>query len=189
MSERVVLLDDDGRAIGDADKQEVHHAETPLHLAFSCYVGDTDGRLLVTRRAWDKRTFPGVLTNTVCGHPAPGEDVRDAVRRRARQELGIELSDLRLLLPRFRYRAVADDGVVENEMCPVFTARTTDAVDADPTEVAEHEWVDWPAFRRSVLDGTRGVSVWCAEQVAALPEDLFAASERPDGTLPPAARP
>ena len=187
MTELVVLLDEQGNAVGEADKASVHHAETPLHLAFSCYALDSDGRLLVTRRALSKATFPGVWTNTCCGHPAPGEALADAVVRRVRQELGLSLTDVRLVLPGFRYRAVMDDGVVENEMCPVFVARSVGEVRADPAEVEDHRWEPWPEFRASVLAG-REVSSWCREQVAALPADLIGASARPSSELPPAAR-
>jgi isopentenyl-diphosphate delta-isomerase len=190
MSERVVLLDELGRAVGSADKASVHHAETPLHLAFSCYVLDADERLLVTRRAVGKPTFPGVWTNTCCGHPSPGEPLRDAVSRRVEQELGLTLGDLRLVLPQFRYRAVMDNGVVENELCPVYVAVLTGPtpdVRADPTEVEEHRWEPWPEFRESVLAG-RDVSVWCREQVAQLPADLAGAVGRPEHELPEAAR-
>ena len=186
--ESVVLLDESGRAVGTMAKSDVHHRDTPLHLAFSCYVFDAEGRVLVTRRALDKPTFPGVWTNSCCGHPAPGEEIRDAVRRRVGEELGLVLADLRLLLPRFRYRAVMDDGVTENEMCPVFVARTTDLVRADPDEVDDVGWEPWSAFRSGVLDGTRPVSSWCREQVQELPADPLGAAEAAYDGLPPAAR-
>ena len=185
--ESVVLLDESGRAVGTMAKSEVHHHDTPLHLAFSCYVFDAEGRMLVTRRALHKATFPGVWTNSCCGHPAPGEEIRDAVRRRVGEELGLALVDLRLLLPRFRYRAVMD-GVTENEMCPVFVARTTDPVRADPEEVDEVAWEPWARFRTSVLDGTRPVSSWCREQVRELPADPLGADEAAYDGLPRAAR-
>ena len=128
----VVLLDDAGSPVGQAPKSVVHHDDTPLHLAFSCYVIDPAGRLLVTTRAASKPSFPGVVTNTVCGHPKPGEDLAEAVRRRARSELGVEVRSLRLVLPDFRYRAVMN-GLVEHELCPVFVGFVDDdALAADP---------------------------------------------------------
>lgn len=186
--ELVVLLDEDGSAVGTADKAGVHHADTPLHLAFSCYLFDGAGRVLVTQRALHKRTFPGVWTNSCCGHPGPGEALADAVRRRVEQELGTTVTDLRLVLPRFRYRA-EQDGVVENEMCPVFVGTAEGDVHPDPDEVGATRWEPWEEFRRGVLDGTRPVSVWCREQVAQLPADPAAAPAAAEGELPPAARP
>jgi isopentenyl-diphosphate delta-isomerase len=172
--ELVVLLAEDGTPIGTAPKAEVHHGDTPLHLAFSCYLFDRDDRLLLTRRAWEKKTWPGVWTNSACGHPAPAETVADAVARRVEQELGVVVSDLRLVLPSFRYRAVMEDGTVENEICPVYIARCDDpdALAPDADEVAEHEWTDWASFRDDVLHGRRDVSPWCVEQVEALPDPL-----------------
>ena len=87
--ELVVLLDEQGEAIGTTPKRGVHHADTPLHLAFSCYLFDDTGRLLMTRRALHKPTWPGAWTNSVCGHPAPGEPIEDAVRRRVLDEVGV----------------------------------------------------------------------------------------------------
>lgn len=183
-AEQVVLLDDAGSAIGTEDKATVHHTATPLHLAFSCYVFDGD-RLLLTRRATTKRTWPGVWTNTCCGHPAPGEHVVEAVRRRLLDELGIVVTGIDLVLPRFRYRAVMDDGTVENEICPVFRASYAGQVTPDPSEVAEFAWIDW----RLVPD--RPVSPWCELQVA----ELAGLGDVPDSwpvgsseDLPPAAR-
>lgn len=189
--EQVVLLDEEGRAVGVADKERVHHADTPLHLAFSCYVFDSAGRLLVTRRALDKRTFPGAWTNTACGHPAPGEPLLTAVTRRVGEELAIVLQDLRIVLPRFRYQAVMADGTRENEMCPVLTAVTSDRPVADPTEVAATTWVPWEELSRAVVGGTREVSPWCREQVPQLvrlgADPLGWAAASADA-LPPAAQ-
>lgn len=191
-TEEVVLLDESGHAIGSAEKAATHHAETPLHLAFSCYVFDPEERLLVTRRALDKPTFPGVWTNSFCGHPGPGEDLTGAVARRGEQELGLVLDDLRLALPAFRYQATMPNGVRENELCPVFVAVTDAEPTLDPSEVADAEWVPWRTFRDEVLAGTWEVSVWCARQVVELahrelPEGGFRIASRAD--LPPAARP
>ena len=189
--ELVVLLDEQGNASGTAPKAAVHHDQTPLHLAFSCYVFDEAGRLLITQRALHKPTFPGVWTNSVCGHPAPDEDLVEAVSRRAGQELGLTLHDVRLVLPGFRYRATMPNGVQENELCPVFTAVAAGEVTPDPAEVAAAEWVPWAPFRDQVLAGEREVSVWCALQVAELatrettPGSFAAAAP---GDLPPAAR-
>ncbi|WP_286175935.1 isopentenyl-diphosphate Delta-isomerase [Arthrobacter sp. NEB 688] len=187
----VVLVDDAGHPLGTARKAEVHHDATPLHLGFSCYVVDDEGRLLVTHRADDKPSFPGVETNSVCGHPRPGEPLEDAVRRRARDELGVELAEVRLVLPAFRYRARART-LGENELCPVLVARAAStAASPDPVEVGRVDWVPWQRFSSEVLAGTRPVSSWCAEQVpllAALGPHPLQWPTAPREQLPAAAR-
>jgi isopentenyl-diphosphate Delta-isomerase len=162
--EMIVLVDDEGRSIGSMPKRLVHHGETPLHRAFSAYLFDGEGRLLLTRRAEDKATFPGMWTNTVCGHPGPGEDDASAIVRRARDELGLDdVTDLRPALPGYRYRAEFR-GVVENEICPVYIGRFSGHPAPDPTEVGEWELLDWAAFRRR-QDAEGGAwSPWCREQ-------------------------
>lgn len=139
-AELVVLVDTDGNPVGTEEKSTVHTAHTPLHLAFSTHVFNPEGQILVTRRALGKLTWPGVWTNSFCGHPGPGESTPDAAVRRARRELGLALApeDLTLRLPDFRYRAVDASGIVENEICPVYTALT----DADPVPAAD-EVMDW----------------------------------------------
>src|SRR3954449_11770582 len=166
--ELVVLLDDDGRPIGSAPKADVHTTETPLHLAFSCHVRDHEGRLLVTRRALGKRTWPGVWTNSFCGHPGPGEDIGEAVARRGRQELGIELEALELALPDFRYRAVDASGIVEYEVCPVYLAQVRGPVSPDPDEVMDWQWVDADRLTQAVESAGWAFSPWLALQLPAL---------------------
>jgi len=171
--ELVVLLTEDGVPCGTAPKSEVHHRETPLHLAFSCWVLDESGRTLLTRRALGKRTWPGVWTNTFCGHPGPGEDIADAVVRRARDELGCSLDDVRLLLPDFRYRAVMDDGTVENEICPVYTARLATEPAPNPAEIDGMSWTPLAELTGLVAADPRGLSPWAQEQLPRLSSVLL----------------
>lgn len=141
--EEIVLLGPDGHAVGTAPKLTSHHEATPFHLAFSCYLLDEEGRVLITQRAHTKHTWPSVWTNSFCGHLAPRETLRDAVRRRACTELGLEAGDLTLVLPLFRYRAVMSNGIVENEQCPVVRARGSGRLRLNPAEVADAHWREW----------------------------------------------
>lgn len=164
--DEVVLLDEVGRPIGAADRMAVHTDATPLHLAFSTYLFNAAGQVLVTRRALSKRTWPGVWTNSACGHPKPGEDIKDAARRRIREEVGLHVGPLIPLLPQFRYRAVDASGVVENEICPVFAGFVGDEDPVvDPEEVAEWAWVDWVDLQRAIEATPNVYSPWAAMQV------------------------
>lgn len=167
----VVLVDEGGAEIGRALRSDVHTASTPLHLAFSCHIVDPEGRTLLTRRALTKRTWPGVWTNSVCGHPGPGESIEDAVRRHAADELGLDLVDLRCELPHFRYRATDASGVVENELCPVYTARSHAEPQPDPREVIEYTWIGPADLAAAVRACPPAFSPWLVLQVADL--DLY----------------
>jgi isopentenyl-diphosphate Delta-isomerase len=167
--ELVSLMAEDGTPIGIADKFELHGTETPLHLAFSCHVFNSAGAVLATRRALSKPTWPGVWTNSFCGHPAPDEAMEAAIARRASLELGITLDALECVLPDFRYRAVDASGVVENEICPVYRATTRDTVSPNSAEVAEFEWVDFGALRQSVAATPFAFSPWLVLQLRAWP--------------------
>ncbi|WP_432947298.1 isopentenyl-diphosphate Delta-isomerase [Kribbella sp. CA-253562] len=185
-TEKVVLLDDTGHAIGSQDKATVHHASTPLHLAFSSYVFDRHGRVLLTQRAHSKTTWPGVWTNSCCGHPLPDEPVQDAVRRRLADELGLVAERIDLVLPEFRYRAEMPAGIVENELCPVFRVDWDGEPQPDPAEVAAYEWVEW-----SEVAAWPGLSPWCLLQLDALAKLGPNPAEWPLGDpklLPPAAQ-
>jgi isopentenyl-diphosphate Delta-isomerase len=168
----VVLLDEDHRPVGQLPKSQVHHAETPLHRGFSCYVFDGSGRVLMTRRAITKRTWPGVWSNTCCGHPLPGEADIEAAARRLADELGLRLTRAEVILPDFRYRAVAPDGVVENEFCPVLVANAEGQPQPDPTEVLESHWARWPAVVSLAAATPWLISPWAALQIPLLAAHL-----------------
>src|SRR5258708_19743077 len=82
-TEEIVLLDASGRAIGTAPKIASHHRDTPYHLAFSSYLVDDSGLVLITQRAHHKAPFPSVWTNSCCGHPAPAETLTETVTTRS----------------------------------------------------------------------------------------------------------
>ena len=169
--ESVVLMSPTGEPIGQRLKSEVHDTETPLHLAFSLYLFDDEDQLLLTRRALGKRAWPGVWTNTCCGHPAPGEAMEDAVRRRVGEELGLVVGPLECVVPDFAYTATDASGVVENEICPVYRARTlhpgTDPL-PNPAEVMDWKWGAWDDVVRAVGATPFVFSPWSVLQVERL---------------------
>ncbi len=167
-AELVVLLDGNRQPCGTARKSAVHHASTPLHLAFSCWVVDGSGRTLLTRRAEVKRTWPGAWTNSFCGHPAPGESMAAAVHRRAHDELGAVVSEPLAVLPDFSYYAVMDDGTVENEVCPVYVATLLSEPAPNPGEVGDLQWVPFEGLESSLAETPSTYSPWMREQHAAL---------------------
>ncbi len=160
-----MLLDNLGNPRGAAPKSSVHTTETPFHLGFSVYVRDSLGRLLITRRALAKKTWPGVWTNSFCGHPAPGEELTHAVQRRADEELRLRLSHIRCVLPDFRYRAVDSSGIVEYELCPVFVAVADSEPVPVPEEVVTALWADPQDVVKAVRHTPFAFSPWMAEQL------------------------
>lgn len=163
--DHVVLVDDEDRPVGLAPRATVHDDATPLHRGFSCYVLREDGAVLVTRRALDKRTWPGVWTNSFCGHPRQDEDRADTLHRYARHELDLQIADVRCVLPDFRYRAVDASGTVENELCPVYVARAAGPVRPNPQEAMDHRWISPQELARWVETAPWSVSPWMAEQL------------------------
>lgn len=166
MDELVVLVSEQNRELGTAPKDSVHTQNTPLHRGFSLFLFNAKGELLLTKRSFKKKTFPGVWTNTVCGHPAPGESAVEAARRRLYEELGIknyELRDIKEVAP-YRYRFADTNGTVDNEICPILVAYS----DADPKpkkeEVEEWKWVKWDKFLEDLKKNPAIYSPWSREE-------------------------
>lgn len=180
--EHVVLLTEDGQPQGSHPKATVHHNNTPLHLAFSSYLFTPDHKLLLTRRALGKVAWPGVWTNTCCGHPGVDEAPVAAAGRRLGFELNVDAPSLTEVLPDFRYRAVDVSGIVENEICPVF-AGVVDEMDIvpNPDEVCDWGWVPWTVVVTMAAQAAPVLSPWSVLQVSELaknswhPDQLVAA--------------
>jgi geranylgeranyl diphosphate synthase, type I len=166
----VELVDEAGCVIGHAARTSVHHAQTPRHRAFSVYLSDEAGRVLLTRRALSKVTWPGVWSNSCCGHPRPGELDVTAIHRRVFQELGVEVRNVEAILPDFSYTATDPHGLVENESCPVYRAAIvdTDVLRPDPEEVMDYQWLSWPDLIAIVERAPGFLSPWAVAQVRSL---------------------
>lgn len=161
--ELVVLVDEKNNPVGTADKDTVHTRNTPLHRAFSLFLFNSKKQLLVTRRAETKKTFPGVWTNTVCGHVSPGETTTDAAKRRLREELGISGVDIKEVAP-YRYRFADKNGIVEHEICPILVGHTSVEPKPDHQEVADFKWMPWQEFLVEIQSTPDKYSPWCIEE-------------------------
>lgn len=173
MKELIVLVDEQGNEIGQAEKLTSHHANTPLHRAFSCYIFNDRGEFLVTQRALSKKVWPGVWTNSVCGHPAPGEDTVAAIQRRLKEELGMTAKDFEVVLPRYTYKTPPFNGVIEHEFCPVYAARFVSESQINPAEVEAIRWIAWQDFVREAESDTENkFSWWCKDQLKQIKDHL-----------------
>ncbi|MGP3591333.1 isopentenyl-diphosphate Delta-isomerase [Vagococcus sp. WN89Y] len=170
--EQIILVNEQGELIGTQEKYAAHTPHTPLHLAFSCWIFNQHGQLLMTRRALSKKAWPGVWTNSVCGHPQPGEATEEAIIRRCFFEIGARISAITPVLPDFRYRATDASGIVENEICPVYAARVHTEIQPNPDEVMETQWIELDDLFRALSAAPWAFSPWIVEEAAGASEQL-----------------
>jgi isopentenyl-diphosphate delta-isomerase len=131
------LVDDQGRTTGTAEKLSAHQPPGRLHRAFSVFLFDDEGRLLLQRRALGKYHSPGVWSNTCCGHPYPGESPFAAAARRTYEELGVSPALLREAGTVTYHHPDPDSGLVEREYNHLFVGLVRDAARPDPEEIGD----------------------------------------------------
>ncbi|WP_156722070.1 isopentenyl-diphosphate Delta-isomerase [Streptomyces apocyni] len=161
------LVDEDGNTIGTAEKLSAHQPPGQLHRAFSVFLFDERGRLLIQRRALGKYHSPGVWSNTCCGHPYPGEAPFAAAARRTYEELGVSPS-LLAEAGTVRYNHPdPESGLVEQEFNHLFVGMVQSPLRPDPDEVGEtafvtadelavrHDKGPFSAWFMTVLDSAR----------------------------------
>ena len=136
--EEIILVDREGRQTGTGEKMEVHR-KGELHRAFSIFVFNSKGELLLQRRAGNKYHSGGLWANTCCSHPRAGEKLEDAVHRRLKEEMGFDCSLKELFS--FIYRVDFGNGLTENEFDHVFFGRFDGKPDPDPEEVGDWKWI------------------------------------------------
>jgi isopentenyl-diphosphate delta-isomerase len=137
MTEQLILVNSRNRAVGQGEKNAVH-AKGQLHRAFSVFLVNRAGQILLQQRAYSKYHSAGLWANSCCGHPRPGELTRSAAERRLGEELG---TTTRLQFGfRAHYLAKFDNGLSENEIVYVYFGVAPEEMALNPAEVAAVEW-------------------------------------------------
>ena len=140
VEDNLILVDDDDNPVAEAGKLDCHLGDGKLHRAFSLHIIDSSGKILLQQRSQLKMLWPGYWTNSCCSHPRAGEEITAAVRRRAREELGLDVEAEYLY--KFHYHASFESVGSENELCSVFVAYSDNQPDHDPDEIADWEYLD-----------------------------------------------
>ncbi len=138
-SELLILVDNQDQEIGTLDKQSCHDGDGVLHRAFSVFIFNTEGDLLIQKRAAGKRLWPGFWSNSCCSHPRAGEHLADAANRRCEQELGLR-AELEFLY-KFEYQANFGSAGSEHELCSVFVGSVQGEPRFNATEIEAINWI------------------------------------------------
>lgn len=167
MNEHVVLVNEQNQVLGTTPKKTVHTKNTPLHRAFSVFIfRNSDKMLLLQQRSLKKNTWPGVWSNSCCGHPSLNETNLNATKRRIKYELGLNLSLLEEVAP-YRYTFIKDN-IMENEICPILIGLTNDEPNINKKEVEAIKWIKWEDFYKDTKVNSDNWSPWCCEEATIL---------------------
>jgi len=157
-SEPLILVDANDREIGCKSKVECHAGHGILHRAFSIFIFDSQGRVLLQKRSAGKLLWGGYWSNSCCSHPRRGESMGVATRRRLAEELGLE-AELHFLY-KFIYQADFGDVGAEHELCWVFIGRSDRRVRVHSGEIAAWRYASLDAIARELTEQPDSFTPW-----------------------------
>lgn len=164
--EALIVVNEHNEVLEHRTKADVHAGEGLLHRAFSVFLFDARGRVLLQRRSGEKPLWPLFWSNACCSHPRRGETEAGAAVRRVAEELGIETSPHYVYT--FTYHARYEDVGSEREVCSVFLARTAEPVVANETEIAELRWIAPADLDTALSDDPDAYTPWLKMEWARL---------------------
>lgn len=167
MREQVILVDKWDNAVGSEKKLAVHKNGL-LHRAFSVFVLNSKGELLLQKRSLLKYHTPGLWSNTCCSHPRPGEDTEEAAHRRLREEMGFDCILQNIF--QIRYELPVAHDLAEHEYNHIYLGRSDQKPRPDPTEVADFRWVPLPLLHREMRECPGRFTPWF--ELLVLEQDL-----------------
>lgn len=155
--QEVILVNESDEAIGTMEKIEAHQKGL-LHRAFSVFIFDNEGKMLLQQRSQEKYHGGLLWTNACCSHPYPEEEVHEAAQRRLQEELGFSASLQKIFS--FTYRANVENNLVEHEFDHVFAGKYEGIIDANPHEVADHKYVKMETIRQEIDQHPNHFTSW-----------------------------
>jgi isopentenyl-diphosphate Delta-isomerase len=153
----VILVDENDVAIGSIDKMQAHE-QALLHRAFSVFIFNGKGEMLLQQRADKKYHSAGLWTNACCSHPAPGEDTAEAAARRLREELGFVTPLSKAFT--FTYRTEFENGLTENEFDHVYTGMYDGRIVADIDEVKSYRYLSMDKIEEMIGSDPAKFTSW-----------------------------
>ena len=156
--EPLILVDAEDREVGFLPKADAHQGSGILHRAFSLFVFDAQGRVLLQQRAGGKRLWPKFWSNTCCSHPRRGEDMEQAIHRRLGEELGLDC-ELEFLF-KFQYQAQFDAAGAEHELCWVYAGRSDALARVNANEIAAVRYIEADALDAEIAARPTTFTPW-----------------------------
>lgn len=157
-TEQLILVDEQDREIGSGSKAACHDAHGILHRAFSLFVFNGRGELLLQQRSASKRLWPGYWANSCCSHPRRGESMEVATQRRLREELGLEC-ELKFLY-KFQYQADYGELGAEHELCWVYVGSSDAPVRVNANEIADWRFIEPEELDREIAEHSERFTPW-----------------------------
>lgn len=157
-SEELILVNENDEELGYKDKAGCHLGQGTLHRAFSLFIFNDHGELLLQQRSKEKPLWPLFWSNSCCSHPRRGESMELATGRRLRQELGME-AELQYVY-KFQYQAQFDENGAEHELCWVYLGRCSDAPQANVHEIADWRFISVPDLEQEMAAYPERFTPW-----------------------------
>ncbi len=167
----LILVDEQDNAIGSEGKVDCHLGEGKLHRAFSVFLFNPEGKVLIQQRSAEKMLWGGYWANSCCSHPRLGESTPDAARRRIREELGVDC-ELQYLY-KFVYHAKFGNVGSEYENCWVFAGHFDGHVTADSDEIAAWRFVTPAELTAEIKTDDKRFSPWLKMEWEKIQEEFF----------------
>lgn len=156
--ELLIVVDEKDNVLDYKDKLTCHQGEGILHRAFSIFIFNEKGELLIQKRSGQKHLWPHYWSNSCCSHPRKGEVMENALQRRLAEELGIS-APLKHLFT-FQYHAKFENAGSEREMCAVYIGKSNERIIVNPNEIAEWKWIKIHDLTRELAKNPGQYSPW-----------------------------